>query len=112
MFIIFNEEFGLESLGKFTILRRALYDGKATVADYWKYIRKYMLVMNFESYKDDPDVSYRPGTKDNSSTYYQYVLLYTYDILYNGEHPKEFILNEICEMIKGPKDIFSILHSI
>ena len=53
--------------------------------------------MNFDSCKADPDVWFRPGTKDDGSEYYQYLILYTDDILYIGEKPQDFMLNEIGE---------------
>ena len=59
-----------------------------------------MLSMNFESCKADPDVWYRPGTKDDGSEYYQYVLLYTDDILCIMENPKDFMVHEIGEKFK------------
>ena len=37
--------------------------------------------MGFESCKADPDVWIRPGTRDDGTEYYQYVLLYTDAIL-------------------------------
>ena len=103
-YIICGEEFGLENVGKFAIIRRALYGGKAAGSDYWQHVRKAMLAMNFESCKADPDVWFRPGTKDDGSEYYQYVLLYTDDILYIGEKPRDFMLNEIGEKftLKAP----------
>ena len=48
--------------------------------------------MRFESCKADPDVWFRPGTKDDGSIYYIYVLPYTYDILYIEENPKDSML--------------------
>ena len=59
--------------------------------------------MNFESCKVDPDVWFRPGTKDDGSNYYQYVLLYTDDILCIMESPENFMLNEIWERCKLKK---------
>ena len=80
-YIICCEEFGLENMGKFAVIRRTLYGGKAAGSDYCQHVRKVMLAMNFESCKADPDVWFRPGTKDDGSEHYQYVLLYTDDIL-------------------------------
>ena len=59
--------------------------------------------MNFESCKADPDVWFRPGTKDDGSEYYQYVLLYTDNIVCIMENPEEFMLNETWERFKLKK---------
>ena len=64
---------------------------KAAGSDYWKHVRESMKDMKFESCKTDPDVWYRPGTKDDGSTYYQYVLLYTDDILCIMENSEAFM---------------------
>ena len=56
--------------------------------------------MYFELCKADPDVWYRPGTKDDGSTYYQYVLLYTDDILCIMKNPEDFMRNEIGSRFK------------
>ena len=56
--------------------------------------------MNFESCKTDPDLWYRLGTKDDDSTFYKYVLLYTDDILCIMENPENFMRNEIGSRFK------------
>ena len=99
-YIICGEEFGLENVGKRAIIVRALYGGKSAGADYWRHVRKAMAYLNFESCKADPDVWYRPATKDDGTLYYQYVLLYTDDLLVIGENPESFLRNEIGEMFK------------
>ena len=53
-----------------------------------------MLSIQFESCKADPDVWIRPGTKADGSEYYQYVLLYTDDILCIMENPEKFLMDE------------------
>ena len=59
----------------------SLYGRKAAAADYWKHFRQSMLAMSFSFYKYDPDMWFRSATKPDSATYYQYILLYTDDIL-------------------------------
>ena len=51
--------------------------------------------MGFKSCKADPDVWMRPGTIDDGSEYWQYVLLYTDDILVIMCDPKTFLRQEI-----------------
>ena len=54
-----------------------------------------MTSMNFQSCPADPDVWMRPGTKANGSTYWQYVLLYTDNILAIMEEPEKYLRNEL-----------------
>ena len=55
-YIIYGEKFGLENVGKRTIIARALYGGKSSGAYYWRHIRKTMEALDFLSCKADPDV--------------------------------------------------------
>jgi len=48
----------------------------------------------FESYKADPDVWLRSAEKDDGTRYYQYVLLYTDDILAVMKEPERFLRDE------------------
>ena len=54
-----------------------------------------MTTMNFKTCKADPDVWIRPGKRDDGSTYCQYVLLYTDNILAIIKEPEEFIRKEL-----------------
>ena len=94
-YIICGPEFGLENVGKKAIIVRALYGGKCAGADYWRHIRKAMEDMKFKSCPADPDVWMRPGTKSNGTHYWQYVLLYTDDILAMMENPEQFLREEL-----------------
>ena len=94
-FIICGPEFGLENVGRTAIIVRALYGGKSAGADYWRHVRKAMDEMGFTSCKADPEVWMRPGIKDDGSKYWQYVLLYTDDILCIMENPDKFLRNEM-----------------
>ena len=99
-YIICGPEFGLENIGNIAVIVRALYGGKAAGADYWKHVRMAMLDMNFESCKADPDVWFRPASKPDGTKYYQYILLYTDDILCIMEDPETFLRNEFGERFK------------
>ena len=90
----------MENIGKTAVTTRALYGGKVAGADYWKYVRAAMLEIGFESCKTDLDVWLRPGTKYGGSDYYQYVLLYTDDILCIMENSEDFMRNEIGSRFK------------
>ena len=105
-YIICGPEFGLENVGKRAMIIRALYGGKSAGADYWRHVRKAMAEMNFQSCKADPDVWFRPAITDSGHDYYQYVLLYTDDILAISSNPEHFIREELdkCFVVK-PKSI-------
>jgi hypothetical protein len=51
--------------------------------------------MGFESCKADPDVWLCPALKADGTKYYQYVLLYSDDILAIMEEPERFICEEL-----------------
>ena len=94
-YVICGPEFGLENIGKYAIIVRALYGGKSAGADYWRHVRLAMEEMGFQSCKADPDVWLRPSVKANGVEYYQYVLLYTDDILAIMEEPERFLREEL-----------------
>ena len=74
---------------------RALYGGKSANADYWRHVRHAMTELGFQSCKDDFDVWFRPSTKSDGTDYYQYVLIYTDDILAIMEEPERFLRDEL-----------------
>jgi hypothetical protein len=81
---------GLENQGKKALITRALYGGKSTGKDFRNHLRSCMCHLKFESCLADPDVWMRPALKpDGSEYYYEYVLIYTDDVLVVstiGEH--------------------------
>ena len=94
-YVVCGPEFGLENVGRKAIIVRALYGGKSAGADYWRHVRKAMEEMSFESCKADPDVWMRPGTRADGTTFWEYVLLYTDDILAIMENPESFLRDEL-----------------
>ena len=70
---------------------RALCGGKSANADYWSHVRHAMDESGFQSCKADPDVWFRPATKANGIDCYQYVFIYTDDILAIMKEPKRFL---------------------
>ena len=99
-------KFGLENEGKVVVIVRVLYGGKAAGADCWRHVRTAMNELGFEPCKADPDVWYRPSTKNDDSRYYQYVLLYTDDILAVMGEPEKF-LREECLLIHSILNYFT-----
>lgn len=111
-YIICGPEFGLEHVGKVALIRRALYGGKSSGADFWKHLRNLMEHLGFNSCKADPDIWMRPAQKDDGTEYYEYVLLYVDDALCISERAEHILKNEIGKYfyIKegsvGPPDIY------
>jgi hypothetical protein len=87
-YIVCGPEFGLEHKGKTALVTRALYGGKSAGKDFRNHLRSCMRHLDFKSCLADPDVWMRPAQKPDGSEYYEYVLLYTDDVLVvstNGE---------------------------
>ena len=74
-YIICGNEFGIENIGRVALIRRALYGGKSSGADFWKHLRSCMQHLGFHSCPADPDIWMRPAQKDDGSSYWEYVLL-------------------------------------
>ena len=94
-YVICGPELGLENIGQIAVIVLALYDGKSGNADYWRHVQHAMTKLGFQSCKGDPDVCFRPSTKSDETDYYQYVLLYTDDILEIMEDPERFLCDEL-----------------
>jgi hypothetical protein len=87
-YIICGPEFGLENVGKKALITRALYGGKAAGKDFRNHLRSCMRHLDFTSCLADPDVWMRQALKPDGSEYWEYVLIYTDDVLVistNGE---------------------------
>ena len=94
-YVICGAEFGLEHVGKVALIRRALYGGKSSGADFWKHLRSCMAHLGFTSCKADPDIWMREGKKDDGSAYWEYVLLYVDDALCISNNAENVLRNEI-----------------
>ena len=84
-YVICGAEFGLEHIGKIALIRRALYGGKSSGADFWRHLRTYMDHLGFKSCKGDCDVWMREALKDDGTAYWEYILLYVDDALVISE---------------------------
>ena len=94
-YIICGAEFGLENVGKVGLIRRALYGGKSSGADFWKHLRSCMEHLRFKPCHGDGDVWMRKAQKDDGSPYWEYVLLYVDDALCISMDAKNILENEI-----------------
>ena len=88
-------EFSLENFGKIVLIRRALYGGKSSGADFWKHLRSCREHLGFTSCKVDPYISMREAQKDNSTPYWEYVLLYVNNALCISVNVESILRNEI-----------------
>ena len=51
--------------------------------------------INFVSYQADPDVWMRPARHSNGTEYYEYILLYTDEVLVISENAEKVLQNEL-----------------
>ena len=111
-YVICGAEFGVENVGKVALIRRALYGGKSSGADFWRHLRTCMTHLNFTSCKADPEVWMREAQKDDGTPYWEYVLLYVDDCLCISMDGERVLRNEIGKyfLLKeksiGPPDIY------
>ena len=68
-------------MGKKELIIHAFYVGKRAGEDYWRRVQSVMDEMGFKSYKADPEIWFCYSVKYYGTDYYQYVLLYTNNIL-------------------------------
>jgi hypothetical protein len=94
-YIICGPEFGLENVGKVALILRALYGGKAAGKDFRNHLRSCMRHINFVSCPADPDVWMRPAKRSDGSDYYEYILLYTDDVLMLSEQAELVLRRDV-----------------
>lgn len=85
---VLGPEFGPELEGKRALLVRALYGLRSAGASYRYHLATCMEHLGFQSCKADPDVWLRENNDHTGATFYEYVLIYTDDILAIGKDPK------------------------
>jgi hypothetical protein len=90
--IICGPEFGPENEGKRAKIVRALYGLKSSGAAWRSYLAQVLYnELGFNMCKADNDVWYRPAQKADGTKYYEYVLVYTDDILCVSANPFEIL---------------------
>ena len=95
-FVICGPEFGIENIGKKSIITRALYGRKVSRRDFWHHLQSCMKFLGFEYSQADPDVLMRESVQKYGSTkYYEYVLLYTDDCLVISDRGETVLRKEI-----------------
>ena len=101
-FIVAGKEFGDEA-GKIFLVVRALYGLKSAGGAFWALMRSVLRQMSFVPSKADPDIWMRPGTKEDGTEYYQYIVAYVDDMIAIAEHAKA-VLRELEKHFKFKKD--------
>ena len=76
-------------MGKVALIHRALYGGKKDGSDFRNHLRSCMRHIDFTSCLADPDLWIRPAKKTDSTSYYEYILLYNDDALVISQHAGE-----------------------
>jgi hypothetical protein len=115
-YIICGPEFGLENVGKRALIKRALYGGKAAGRDFRNHLRECMRHLGFISCPADPDVWMRPALKADGSEVWEYVLLYTDDVLVVSENGEKLLREgigkyfELKEASIGPPELYLGAH--
>ena len=69
-YIVCVTEFGLEDVGKKSLIRRALYGGKTAGRCFRNHLRSCMHHIGFDSCKSDPDVWMQAAKKEDGADYW------------------------------------------
>jgi hypothetical protein len=78
--------------GKKAIVVRALYGLKLAGASFRNHLASCLGHLGFTSYRGNPDVWFLPAQKSNGEEYYQYLFVYTDDILAIGVDPRDILM--------------------
>jgi hypothetical protein len=103
-YAIAGKEFG-EMAGRIVVIVRALYGLKSAGASWNHHLAAELLDMKFVPCKADPDVWLREHVKPDGTKYYEYVFVYTDDILAVSTDPVERVMNPLMERGYNCKDV-------
>ena len=87
---VLGPEFG-PLAGKRALIVRALYGLKSAAASHRNHLAAGLEHIGFKSCLGDPDLWYRPNTCPDNREVYEYVLVYTDDLLVLALNPKEIL---------------------
>ena len=73
--------FGIDNVGKKALIRQSLYGGKAAGQDFRNHLRDRMRHLGFKSSLADPDVWMQEAATAKGSEYWEYILIYTDNVL-------------------------------
>ena len=85
-----KREFNLPE-GAVVLIVRALYGLKSSGARFRDAMANTLRLGGFQSSKADPDIWMRAAVKPDGAKFYEYVLCYVDDIIYQGLHADEFM---------------------
>jgi hypothetical protein len=91
IYTILGPEFGPHRQGKKSLVVRALYGLKSAGAAFWNHLASCLGHLGYESSRGDPDVWFRAAIKVTGEECYEYLFVYTVDILAIGEKPLEVL---------------------
>jgi hypothetical protein len=94
-YIVCGPEFGIENVGKTALIWRAIYGGETAGRDFRNHLRSCMRHLDFVSCPANPDVWMRPAKRSDGSDYYEYILLYTDDLLVLSENAEQVLRNDL-----------------
>jgi hypothetical protein len=80
-------KFGPNNIGKTVIVVRTMYGLKSSGTVWHAKFSETLRDMGYSPTYSDPDVWYRPATKNNGCEYYDYILVYVDDILVMSAEP-------------------------
>ena len=108
---VLGPEFGPELSGKRAKIVRSLYGLRSAGAAYRHHLATCMQHLGYKSCLADPDVWLRPNSKPDGTEIYEYVLIYTDDILVIGIDPKTTLTRlgkyfTLKDGSVGPPDIY------
>jgi hypothetical protein len=92
IYTILPEEFGPHRIGKKAIVVRALYGLKSAGVCFRIHPASCLGHLGVTSSRGDPDVWFRPAQKSNGEENYEYLFVYTDDILAIGVYPKDILM--------------------
>jgi Reverse transcriptase (RNA-dependent DNA polymerase) len=84
-------EFGPHRCGRKALVVRALYGLKSAGAAFRNHLASCLAHLGYESSKGDPDVWFRAAVKVTKEEYYEYLLVYTDDILAISLNPNDVL---------------------
>ena len=91
IYTVLGPEFGPHREGRRSLIVRALYGLKSAGASFRNHLASCISHLGYESSRGDPDVWFQPASKVTGEKYYEYLLVYTDDILAIGTNPTDIL---------------------
>ena len=94
-YIMCGSVFGIEDVGMYALVWRALYGGKSAGKYLWNHLRSFMSHLDFSSCPANPYVWMRPDKQLNGTDYYEFILLYTDNALVISENSDQVLRKDL-----------------